>query len=218
MTDGYMPEWMPLLEAIEHVQRIVGSNPREACDRVRLLLRDGRVKSRCAGTEQHIKPVTWYRATVFEDGRVEFGDDPRYSLLRPPILGRPHVEIEVRRNEVMKWWPAAAERATEKPAPGPDPLPRATGAAAVIGNEQQQEQIRKGRRGPARGQVDRYRDTDHALYPELDRLTRDEPIKLSINAAALLLGEQGKIAGTGARESRAHRLADRYRKDRGDKG
>jgi hypothetical protein len=69
------------------------------------------------------------------------------------------------------------------------------------------------RKGPAPGTVDRYRDVDRKLYPELERIMREE--HKSLTAAARQLAEAGQVAGTGTstKESRARRLAKRYQDD-----
>jgi hypothetical protein len=69
------------------------------------------------------------------------------------------------------------------------------------------------RKGPAPGALDRYREADRSLYPELDRIRQEE--HQSPTAAARQLAEAGKVAGTGTStaESRARRLARRYLND-----
>jgi hypothetical protein len=74
------------------------------------------------------------------------------------------------------------------------------------------ENRQKPRRGPEPGTVDRFGDSDRALFSELEALMAGE---MSRSAAALQLADQGKVAGTGTPESRAKRLADRYRRERG---
>jgi hypothetical protein len=67
------------------------------------------------------------------------------------------------------------------------------------------------RRGPAPGTVARYRESDRKLYPEVERIMRGE--HKTVTAAARQLAEQGKVAGTGIKESRARRLPGQYRAD-----
>jgi hypothetical protein len=66
-------------------------------------------------------------------------------------------------------------------------------------------------RGPKPGTVDRFRDADRALYPELETRMRG-PEKMTVSAAALALANGGHVAGVGtsSAESRAKRLAGRY--------
>jgi len=71
---------------------------------------------------------------------------------------------------------------------------------------------RKRRRGPEPGSVDRFGESDEALFPEIDRI-RHERHK-SVHAATLELALAGRIEGTGTEVSRAKRLASRYRKAR----
>jgi hypothetical protein len=66
------------------------------------------------------------------------------------------------------------------------------------------------RRGPKPGTLNRYVDSDRALFPEMQRLMRDH--QLSATAAARRLAEDGKVAGVGGSESRARRLVDRFNK------
>ena len=67
---------------------------------------------------------------------------------------------------------------------------------------------RRGRRGPAPGAVDRYREADRALFPEIRRIMRREG--KSLYAAALKLAELGKVKGAGTSVSRAKRIARRF--------
>jgi hypothetical protein len=69
--------------------------------------------------------------------------------------------------------------------------------------------VARRRRGPALGSLDRYGESDRALFPEIERLVRDE--HKSVSAAALELTEKGEVKGTGAPKSVAQRLARRYR-------
>lgn len=70
----------------------------------------------------------------------------------------------------------------------------------------------KRRKGPEPGSVDRFGESDRALFPELERIMRERHI--SVHAAALELASGGKIKGAGSEASRAKRLASRYRKAR----
>jgi hypothetical protein len=67
---------------------------------------------------------------------------------------------------------------------------------------------RRGRRGPAPGAVDRYRDADRALFPEIRRIMRREG--KSLYAAALKLAEADKVKGAGTAISRAKRIVKRF--------
>jgi hypothetical protein len=70
----------------------------------------------------------------------------------------------------------------------------------------------KRRKGPEPGSVDRFGDSDEALFPEIDRIRRES--RKSVHAATLELAFAGRIEGTGSEASRAKRLAGRYRKAR----
>jgi len=65
------------------------------------------------------------------------------------------------------------------------------------------------RQGP-----DRFGESDRALFPEMTKLMKDE--QLSVEEAAGRLGALGKIKGRGNADSRKHRLAKRYRDERGE--
>jgi hypothetical protein len=68
------------------------------------------------------------------------------------------------------------------------------------------------RRGPAPNTVDRYGASDRALFDDLERIMRDT--SASLRAAATQLADAGRIAGAGSPESRATRLARRYKAER----
>jgi hypothetical protein len=68
------------------------------------------------------------------------------------------------------------------------------------------------RKGPKPGTVDRYGQSDRALYEDMKRLIDEE--RISATAAARVLAEEGKIEGGGSPESLARRLARRYRAER----
>jgi hypothetical protein len=70
----------------------------------------------------------------------------------------------------------------------------------------------KRRKGPRPGSVDRFGQSDEALFPEIDRITRES--RKSVHAATLELALKGRIEGIGTDASRAKRLANRYRKAR----
>jgi hypothetical protein len=72
------------------------------------------------------------------------------------------------------------------------------------------EEKRKRRRGPEPGTLRRYEEADSKLIPELKQIMVAQ--HKSSSAAALVLAEANKIAGTGSPGSRAKRLAAHYRK------
>jgi hypothetical protein len=63
--------------------------------------------------------------------------------------------------------------------------------------------------GPAPGSVDRYGKADRALYPKIERIISKE--HKSVHAACQSLAS--KIKGTGTPESKAQRVAKRFRKE-----
>jgi hypothetical protein len=76
-----------------------------------------------------------------------------------------------------------------------------TPAAAVVGTWT----APRPRKGPAPGTVDRFGESDRALFPEIERIMREG--HETVHAAALELASAGKIQGGGTPESRAKRLA-----------
>jgi hypothetical protein len=85
---------------------------------------------------------------------------------------------------------------------------------ARVDSKLQQRYLRQAirRRGPTAGEIDRYAVSDRALFPEMNRLMDDS--HKTVHAAALELARAGKIEGVGTPESRAKRLAKRFRKQR----
>jgi hypothetical protein len=73
--------------------------------------------------------------------------------------------------------------------------------------------VKERRRGPVPGTVDRYGEDDRKLFGELERIKSIE--RISIAAAAKKLADAYKIAGPATAESRATRLAKRYRQEKG---
>jgi hypothetical protein len=123
MPAGYIPQWIPLLEAIEHVRLVIGGTIEEAWRALAIPLREGAILSRFRGQEVGgiaaaiegnsgaILEHWWYDATVFKDGSVEFAAE-RYDF-RPRA---PRREIEIQRSHLLQLWPEPAE-ATREPAP-----------------------------------------------------------------------------------------------------
>jgi hypothetical protein len=74
---------------------------------------------------------------------------------------------------------------------------------------QRQTKKRVKRQGP-----DRFGESDRALFSEMTKLMKDE--QLSVEEAAGRLGALDKIKGRGNADSRKHRLAKRYRDERGE--
>ena len=66
--------------------------------------------------------------------------------------------------------------------------------------------------GPKRDETG-YAEADKQLFPKMRRLIKEKSLR-SPYAAALKLAEEGKVAGSGTFESRAKRLASRFRKER----
>jgi hypothetical protein len=73
----------------------------------------------------------------------------------------------------------------------------------------------KRRRGPRKNSIDRYGEADRALYPDLNRIARENHLSLTGAALELAYGkiEHKEILGHGAPLSRAKRLVGRYYAD-----
>ena len=69
------------------------------------------------------------------------------------------------------------------------------------------------RRGPQSGATG-YQRSDRKMFPRIGRLIREAKAG-SPYGAALILAREGRLGGAGAPESRAKRLAARYRKEYG---
>ena len=77
----------------------------------------------------------------------------------------------------------------------------------------EEKSVREARpRGPRRGTLDRYGQSDKALFNEVEKIMHTE--QKSAHAAALRLAHDGKISGHGSQESLAKRLAGRFMRSR----
>jgi hypothetical protein len=126
MAVEYVPQWISLLAAIEHVRQVAGGTLEAAWQALQLALREGAVMARFRGEEVGgiaeaiegrsgaVPNGWWYKATVFADGSVEFTAE-RYDFRPRP----PRREIEVQRAELSQYWPQpeAATPASAKPPP-----------------------------------------------------------------------------------------------------
>jgi hypothetical protein len=118
---GYIPQWISLLDAIEHVRIVIGGTIEEAWNALTIPLREGAILSRfrgrevggiAAAIEGHSGAVPfgwWYNAEVSADGTVGFGADLYIAG------GRLRREIEIQRSGLLQFWPERAE-ATQQPA------------------------------------------------------------------------------------------------------
>jgi hypothetical protein len=114
--------------------------------------------------------------------------------LKLPKRGRLAIILDRRKNQAL--FDGEAQPKTE-------PTPAQTEKSHVKG---------KARRGPAPGTVDRYGKYDRALFPEVERIMSEGD--KSPYAACCELAENGKVKGVGTAESRAKRLASRFKKER----
>jgi hypothetical protein len=116
MAADYLPDWWPLLTAIQHVARIRKRGRKDADQAVLGALYGGRISGRHHGQPKGpIARERWARATIYPDGTVEFLGDPRFPHLQPPFSGLPGFQIEVQRTDVLKCWPLPRPRG---PKPG----------------------------------------------------------------------------------------------------
>ena len=67
------------------------------------------------------------------------------------------------------------------------------------------------RRGPVPGKLSRFGNSDRALFPEIERIMRQET--KTVTEAARELDYEGKVNGRGTSEARVRRLAKLYRKE-----
>jgi hypothetical protein len=70
----------------------------------------------------------------------------------------------------------------------------------------------RGKKGPKPGELRRYEAEDRALFPQIEKIIKEE--NKSPSAAAKALAEAGKIKGTGSPDSRAKRVVSLYNLER----
>jgi hypothetical protein len=117
MLAGYARAWISFLEALDHVERVVGCARQEACDGLLAALRDRAIESRFTDTGEAIETAMWHRADVYAPGSVTFPGDPndRSQLGRWPM----DRSVELRRADMDRLWPV-------EPAAVPHPSERLT--------------------------------------------------------------------------------------------
>jgi hypothetical protein len=200
MADTYVP----LLDLLREVQERWSLNTKTAQDRIRdahilgdLVLEirhpDGWVTD--LDRHQAWNVATWRR--LFDEGIIDaewpVPRSRRTTWERCRIFG-------IRQNlDSFLGAPASPPATPVAEPPIAEPVPAAHEPVAAEGPTK--------RRGPKPGANDRF--GDHALFPQLIRLMKKG--HLSDRQAALQLAKAGKVAGTGSIDSRARRLAERYR-------
>jgi hypothetical protein len=150
--------------------------------------------------------VVWFdrrRAAENRVARARTADNRKERSL-PPTRVRDLVADAVRLEELYPLLPMPDTTATASPTP--------ESSVQAVEPEPPSPEPRKRRRGPAPGKLDRYGESDRALFDELKQMMRDQ--MMSSTAAANILADQGRVAGIGAKKSRAKRLAERYRSER----
>jgi hypothetical protein len=113
------PQWMPLLDAIQHVQKALKTSLKEAATVVLTALRQDRLPARRSGHTMPLDgqyelwgrffPAAWRCATIHDDGTVSFdvsGGIPELRAARQHEIEVRH-EIEVLREVVLELWPDA---------------------------------------------------------------------------------------------------------------
>jgi hypothetical protein len=105
--------------------------------------------------------------------------------------------------------PVPAQSVLEVQLEPPPPATQPDESAVADTTKPVADRKRMKRRGPEPGTIDRFGDDDRALFPQVTRLMKKE--NLSRLQAATRLANASKVAGIGTIESRARRLADRYR-------
>lgn len=169
---------------------------------------------------EQITPEEWPDLTFFARPRPAAGE--QYSAAVEQDLDQSDILVELRSKslcrltwadiefspgDVMAKWPTSEFSRSSVPDPAQPSSDSLRGPAAT------RERAATRRRGPKPGTVDRYGDSDRALYPELEQLIRDE--HLSRTAAAMKLAAADRIGGAGSEENRARRLARRFAGERG---
>jgi hypothetical protein len=71
---------------------------------------------------------------------------------------------------------------------------------------------RSAAKGPMRGEIDRFREADRALFPEIEQLMKSQ--HLTSNEAVRILGERDKLTGRGTLDSRIRRVSARFRREK----
>jgi hypothetical protein len=146
---------------------------------------------------------------VVDGGKVEVRGIPRYQLIPKIITGQirllpnslfapDYEDIEIDWNGLLvngrmlvPSWIHVASGKDRRATPNKSPSSKG----------------RVQRRGPSPGTIDRY--NDEALFAQIDQMINGG--RMSVNAAALKLANDGKVEGIGVPDSRARRLAKRYR-------
>jgi hypothetical protein len=113
-------------------------------------------------------------------------------------------DVRFRREDVLALWPVERERllAQARASGSLEPMAQRNAGTGTA---------RRRRKGPAPGTVDRYGDSDRALFPEIECIMREG--HKSVHAVALELASAERVQGNGTPESRAKRLAMRFRKE-----
>jgi hypothetical protein len=117
----------------------------------------------------------------------------------------PSGDVVVLRQAEIEWTAIKEYLRTEANKSWPIDESRKTPYSPILLNKKVQ------RRGPSPGTVDRYGDSDKALFQDIKRIMRLE--RKSVHAAALDLARADKVQGHGTSESRAKRLAKRFRRE-----
>jgi hypothetical protein len=183
------PDYVPLLDVLQEVRRRRSVDDRAAQDVIR--------EAHCLGDiELRIRRP----AGSFEDlGRGVWQMDPWHGETWRQLFDRGVIQAEFRvrrsRRRVGALEPCriyGTRKSLDRFLGIPQPMAKSP--------------------GPTPGEVRHYDESDRALFDEVERLMAEQ--KLTRTAATEKLANDGRIAGTGAPQSRAKRLARLYKKER----
>jgi hypothetical protein len=182
------PDRQPLIEALTFIEGQDRCTRAEAFEQFRQMAEDGIIRAFWADPKPAPRSVGPSPTQPSEHIGPYPGDWHTATLQddnRVRFHRRPSRPVLVSRTYFLVAWETHQSKAAPKRTPGPTP-----------------------------GTVDRFAAADRALYPELDRLINDPDKPMTVTAAAAQLAREEKIAGSSTPESRAKRLADRYRRER----
>lgn len=200
--------WCSLSRCLSYVATVLGEaeNP---WPEVRNAISDGLLRARgtCFGiAHQPLRPE-WMRVTMWDDANddtIFFREEKGRDLVPPQRVPGHISHVEICRADVERWWPNSKVLAMSSLAD----MGLVDGAANNKPTSRSTDGAPQGKRGPKRGSLDRYGDSDRALFPKIEELIRTE--RVSANAAARWLAKKEQVDGVGDPASRAKRLATRY--------
>jgi hypothetical protein len=187
-------EWISLYGAVARLQELWGITPLVVEQIVRNVVQGGKVEVRAVLRGQLVPQIV--------TGQVQ---------LHPNQLSAAdYQDVEIDRNglveegrKLIPSWQEIVPRPTKQKR-SPSRKRRASMAA-------KQASPKAPERGPARGTTG-FQHSDRTLFPEMKSLIEAGKARSS-HQAALMLARENKVAGAGHQESKAKRLATRYRQE-----